>query len=188
MPRAAWVLSLAAMLVSVAALAEDARLAAPMRTILSFKVLTFDRNIGKGRDALRIGVVAQKGKEESEQAAGQVVAAVKKVQHMRVSGLKIEVSLLAAADGPSLEKLVEKSRSNVLLYTQGTDTLMDKVCKLGARKILMGTSESHQIKRCAAFAIIERDGKPKILINLKHATAQGAAFDDRLLKSAEVTR
>jgi len=188
MQRAAWLLSLAAMLVSVAALAEDARLAAPMRTILSFKVLTFDRNIAKGRDALRIGVVAQKGKEESEQAGAAVIAAVKKVQHMRVSGLKIEVASLVAADLASLEKLVEKHRSNVLLFTQGTDALMDKGCKLAARKVLMGTSEPQQIKRCAAFAIIERDGKPKIFINLKNATAQGALFDDRLLKNAAVTR
>src|SRR5512143_3853595 len=112
MQRSCVPLSLAVMLVTIPALAEDARLAAPMRTILSFKVLTFDRNIGKSRDALRIGVVTQKGKAESEQAGAEVVSAVKKVQHMKVSGLKIEVSLLTAADGPSLEKLVDKQRSN----------------------------------------------------------------------------
>jgi hypothetical protein len=54
--------------------------------------------------------------------------------------------------------------------------------------VLLITGESQQVRAGAAVGAVLSDEKPKILLNLNAAAAQGARFDSRLFHLAEIVR
>lgn len=165
----------------------DDRLPTKKRTLLLFKVLTFDKGLTKGRDALRTGVVAMKGSAESEKVAQETLAQLKKISHMRVQKLAITPSNLTVGDAKQLAKLITDKKINVLYLAPKIDKLMGTICKLAKqKKLLVLSGENKHAKKCATLTVVARDNKPKIIINKKAASAQGASFKGAVLNKAQV--
>ena len=89
--------------------AADDRLPTKKRVILLFKVLTFDKQLSKGRDALRVGVVARAGDGPSEREGRATLKQLNKIKHMRVQKLSIEPTLARVGDGATLARTDRKS-------------------------------------------------------------------------------
>lgn len=180
------VLCLGASTLAGSARADD-RLPTKKRTLLLFKVLTFDKGLTKGRDALRAGVVAMKGSGESEKVAKETLAQLKKISHMRVQKLAIMPTNLTVGDAKQLTKLITDKKINVLYLAPKIGKLLDAVCKLAKeKKLLVLSGESKHAKKCATLTVVLRDNKPKIIINKKAAASQGAIFKSAVLKKAQV--
>jgi hypothetical protein len=179
----------AALMVLSTSAAADNRLPAKQRTLLLFKALTYDNNIAKGRDQLRVGIVVRKGSSDSESVGKEMEGQIRAVQNMKVSGMKISGDLLAADSADALHKLLEQKKINIIYLATGLEKLLDAACDFaGKKKVLVVSGEIDHARKCSALTFALRDGKPKIMINPKHAGAQGAAFRDELLKAAEIVR
>lgn len=175
-----------AVLLSGTASAED-RLPAKQRTLLLFKSLTYDENLATGRDALKIGVVAMKGDSDSDKLAQEMLGEIKKVQHMKVRGLKINVEVVAAGDADGLKKLVGEKKLNLLHLSSGVDKLLSGLCDYaGKNRVIVTSGEKDHSKKCSAITLAAKDNKPRIIVNIKAAKAQGASLGDALLKHAEI--
>jgi hypothetical protein len=188
MLRVVALIGAALVLLAVPAAAEN-RLPAKQRTLLLFKALTYDNNIAKGRDQLRVGIVVRKGSSDSESVGKEMDGQIRAVQNMKVSGMKISGDLLVVDSADALHKMLEQKKINIIYLAAGLDKLLDAACDFaGKKKILVVSGEMDHARRCSALTFGLKDGKPKILINPKHAGAQGAAFRDELLKAAEIVR
>jgi len=181
-------ISAAVAFLSLPAAAEN-RLPAKQRTLLLFKALTYDNNIAKGRDQLRVGIIVQKGSADSENVGKEMEGQIRGVQNMKVSGMKISSELLAADGGDAVRKLIDQKKVNIIYLASGLDKLLDAICDVAAKKkILVVSGEVDHSRKCAALTFALKDSRPKIFINVKQAGAQGAAFRDELVKAAEIVR
>jgi len=170
--------------------ASDQRLPVKVRVAILFKTLTYDLNL-KSRcpDGLRIGVVGRIGNENSMSIAKETVAEIKANSGKRVKGLTISVEpvMVTAMDG--IKKAVNDRKINMLYLSPGISNLLDPIIKFAAqKKVVLLTGEGDQVKKGVAVGAVLRNKKPKILVHLKSAGAQGAKFDARLLRLIEVVK
>jgi hypothetical protein len=182
--------ALSIVLVSHPAAGADQRLPVKVRVAILFKTLTYDLNL-KTRcpGGLRIGVVGRVGNESSLSIAKETVAEIKANSGKRVKGLGISVEQVIVAGMDGIKKAVEEKEINMLYLSPGMTNLLDPIIKYASKnKIVLLTGEADQVKKGVAVGAVLRDKKPKILVHLKSAGAQGAKFDARLLRLIEVIK
>jgi len=188
----AWVTAavLSTLLVSGPAAGADQRLPVKVRVAILFKTLTYDLNL-KSRcpGGLRIGVVGRVGNESSLSIARETIEEIKANSGKKVKGLGISVEPVIVAGLEGIKKAVEEKEINLLYLSPGMTNLLDPIIKYAVKnKIVLLTGESEHVKKGAAVGAVLRDKKPKILVHLKLAGAQGAKFDARLLRLVEVVK
>ena len=187
-----WPLAMLALLLlaSNPASAGDQRLPVKVRVAILFKTLTYDLNL-KSRcpRGLRIGVVGKVGNESSLSIAKETIAEIKANSGKKVKGLGISVEPVIVAGMDGIKKAIEDKEINMLYLSPGMTNLLDPIIKYAAQnKVLLLTGESDHVKKGVAVGAVLRDKKPKILVHLKSAGAQGAKFDARLLRLIEVIK
>jgi hypothetical protein len=178
------------LLVSLPVRAADQRLPVKVRMAILFKTLTYDLNL-KSRcpEGLRIGVVGRIGNETSMSIAKETIAEIKANAGKKVKGLGISVEPVTVAGMDGIKKAVDEKKVNMLYLTPGMTNLLDPIIKYaGQKKIVLLTGEGDQVRKGVAVGAVLRDKKPKILVHLKSAGAQGAKFDARLLRLIEVVK
>jgi len=95
--------------------------------------------------------------------------------------------MVTAMDG--IKKAVNDRKINMLYLSPGISNLLDPIIKFAAqKKVVLLTGEGDQVKKGVAVGAVLRNKKPKILVHLKSAGAQGAKFDARLLRLIEVVK
>ncbi len=166
------------------------RVPAKLRVAITFKALTYDRNLTSGRGGqLKIGVVSLVGDDASGRVANEIKAEIKRVLGARVSGLKLSVKQISVKKGDAPAKLVSQAGVNLLYLTPLPTGMLDALRTLGrAKKLLLVSGEAAHSRSHAALTVALAGRKPQIIVNLKLARAQGANFDARLLRLAEVIR
>lgn len=170
--------------------AADQRLPVKVRVAILFKTLTYDLNL-KTRcpRGLRIGVVGRIGNESSMSIAKETITEIKANSGKKVKGLGISVEPVMIAGMEGIKKAVDEKEINLLYLSPGMTNLLDPIIKFaGQNKIVLLSGESEHIQKGVAVGAILRDKKPKILVHLKSAKAQGAKFDARLLRLIEVIK
>ena len=170
--------------------AADQRLPVKVRVAILFKTLTYDLNL-KSRcpEGLNIGVVGRVGNESSLTIAKETIAEIKANSGKKVKGLGISVEPVMVAGMDGLRKIVDEKEINMLYLSPGMTNMLDPIIKFAAqKKIVLLTGESEHVKKGVAVGAVLRDKKPKILVHLKSAGAQGAKFDARLLRLIEVIK
>lgn len=164
----------------------DSRLPPSKGVVLLFKALTYDSNLAKQRTEIAIGIVYAAGDQESEAQAREVLAAMQGVRGVRVRGLAIKPALVPLA-GDDVDAAIGKAGVNMLFLTSGLEDSLPALCAVGAkRKALVATGEEEYVRACAGLGLLRRGKKAKVRLNLKAAVAQGSAFDERLLRVAEI--
>ena len=178
------------LLVSYPAGAADKRLPVKVRVAILFKTLTYDLNL-KTRcpRGLHIGVVGRLGNESSMSIAKETIAEIKSVAGKKVKGLSISVEPVTVAGMEGIKKAVEDREINMLYLSPGLSNLLEPIVKFAKQnKIVLLTGESEHVRKGAAVGAVLRDKKPKILVHVKAASAQGAKFDARLLRLIEIIK
>jgi hypothetical protein len=170
--------------------ADDQRLPVKVRVAILFKTLTYDLNL-KTRcpGGLNIGVVGRLGNESSLSIAKETIEEIKANSGKKVKGLGISVEPVLVAGMDGIKKAVEEKDINMLYLSPGLSNLLEPIIQFAKqKKIVLLTGESEQVQAGVAVGAILRDKKPKILVHLKSADAQGAKFDARLLRLIEVVK
>ena len=178
------------LLVSYPAGAADKRLPVKVRMAILFKTLTYDLNL-KTRcpRGLHIGVVGRLGNESSMSIAKETIAEIKANAGKKVKGLGITVEPVIVAGMEGIKKAVEDKEINLLYLSPGLSNMLEPIIKFAKqKKIVLLTGESEQVQKGVAVGAVLRDKKPKILVHVKAASAQGAKFDARLLRLIEIIK
>ncbi|HXY41598.1 MAG TPA: YfiR family protein [Vicinamibacteria bacterium] len=155
---------------------------AAVQATLMVRVLEYDRALKSwsgGR--LTVGVVARHagGAAELEQA----------LSGREAQGVPIKVAVHAYTGAESLRAWIE--RNGVQLVYLAPDAAGDSaaaVAVAGARKLPVLVASRAQFQDGATVALVLRDGKPHILVNLGASRSAGMDLDPKLLQLSEVIR
>jgi hypothetical protein len=148
---------------------------------LHLKILSFDTSLKKRPDArLTIAVMYKSGSARSEASARAMAKALEALvvgKKVTVAGRKVDVLLLPADE--------VARRAGVDVVYAASDLEAD-LAQAGGRPVLAG-SRSY-LGRGAAIAVVEKAGKPAIVVHLKAAEKSGMSLDPKLLRLSEVIR
>jgi hypothetical protein len=166
------------------------RLPVDLEVKILFKVLTYDSSIKiRSQGGIRIGIVGYKGNPESKKVLTSIENKVLDVvdSGLKIKGLEISAGSILIKKIKELEKEVEENDYNVLYLCPGLDRLLGEISFLAVnKKLVLLTGEGSYVRQGVSVGVVKKGRKPHILINLKAASAQGANFDARLLRLAEV--
>jgi len=167
--------------------ADDQRLPAMHRIAILFKMLTYDKNLKvRCRGGVRIGIVGLQGNDESLSVAKETLKAVSAGKTKKIEGLPIHAQLVEFRKPSDVWKAIDRSNLNILYLGPGLESHMKDIARFSAmKKILIVTGESKYMSSGAALGITLHEGKPRILMHYKTASAQGAKFDLRITRIVE---
>lgn len=158
---------------------------------LHLKVLSYDRNLqARTRGKLMLGILYRPEREESERARGLMQTAFyERASRASVQGMTLSVTSIAVGDVRTLQKRLQDAGVTLLYLTPGLEDLAGAINPIAlALKAPTLSGRRSLIDSGAAIAVITKDDKPGIVVNLPVAKALGMDLDTLLLRLAEVKR
>ena len=111
------------------------------------------------------------------------MAAFEAASSKRVKGMGIVALDLPLKNESELTSAIKSKSINILYLSCDLGRLEKAAIKLARdMKILAISGQEDAVKAGAAIGVVAEQGKPRILINIKAAEAQGAKLDARLLR------
>ncbi len=153
------------------------------------RILAFDRKvIARAGDEVRIAVIYRSGAEASEKLQRAVVEALV-AAGKRQSVAKLPVKVLAIAYSPSLEADLRREKVAAAYVSAGLEDVTDAIAKATrAASALSFSALEASVRGGLSVALVRREAKVGIVINLKASRSEGADLDAGLLTVAEVLR
>jgi hypothetical protein len=180
-------LTLAAFSTAVLALAlprvSRADVGPEVEAVLELKILSYDRELKeRAGGAIVIGVLSRGGdKVRSE----MVEAFTKLTQKTTIQGMT--ASVIAVDYGSDLAQRLSAAKVTVLYVAPSLESETAAISAAAAQLKLPTLSRTRsQTEAGLAVAVVPKEGKPSIVINLKAARASGMDLSTQLLRLAEV--
>ncbi|MFO0575888.1 MAG: YfiR/HmsC family protein [Polyangia bacterium] len=158
---------------------------------LHLKILSYDRSLPeRAHGRLVLGILYRPEREESERVrAGMQAAFIERAGRTPVQGMTLSVMPIACGDPKTLQKRLQDAGVTLLYVTPGLEDVIGAIAAAAlALKVPTLTGRRSQIDSGLAVAVVTRDEKPAIAVNLPVAKALGMDLDPALLRLAEVKR
>lgn len=157
---------------------------------LNLKVLSYDRNLPtRSSGKLVLAIIYRQDREESERLRGLMQAAFQeRATKSNVQGLALSVTSVLF-DAKTLTKRLQDVHATIVYVTPGLEemagvinaaALAVKAPTLSGRRTLLDSG--------MAIAVISKEDRPAIVINLPVAKALGMDLDTSLLRLSEVKK
>jgi len=163
-------------------------LSADSAALVHLKVLSYDEALLKRHsDKLAIGVVYSAGSKTSRTHADGIHGAFEKLSgKLKVKGRKVSVVKLAAA----ADLKAQLKAANLAVVFLADDSGQVSAAATAARELKLPAicGSRGPVSRGLAVAVVDKGGKPHIIVNLKAAKAQGMLLSSRLLSVAEIIK
>jgi len=181
---AAFALALGASLASAGAYDASAQ----NKALLILRILSYDHNLRmRAGERVTVLVLHHAYDEDSLRAREELVGSLKKMQKVRVAGLPIAVVSMSYSDSHGLESRLAQTRPAAVFVCPGLDGDLGSISAVTRRASALTISTSEpDVRRGLSVAIVRRDGKDRILINVSASRAEGARFDAGLLQLATI--
>lgn len=190
MTRSSWGRALHALLAGLILLAppvtaQEISLPPDLQLGLIMKILTFDRQIERYGPELVLGMAFQPRNRESVRARDALERSVAEAGPLQVAGMPLRLVDVPLENDRLPNDLAGRVDILYVAPIQSVDPgkLLDEAQALG---ILTVTASPGEADRGAAVALLLRDTRPHIRIDLKVARLAGADLSSRLLRLAEV--
>lgn len=181
--RAALGLALAAVLVALAPpAAADEELPSSLAAQLLWKIAAFDKGSAARRAARpRVLVVHRRDDERSIRSANQIAAALVDTE----PGAQVEI--VAYGTAAALLAAVDARLASIVVLTPGLEGDGPDIAAAAAGKDVLTLATTGTLVERGAVAGVElRSGKPKVVVHLSRARAQGVTFRAELLSLARI--
>lgn len=164
-------------------LAADSTVPPTVQAALTLRILEYDRALKTwAAGGLSVGVVAR-------QTGGDAAAVRDALAGHDAQGVPLKAADHAYQGADALGKWME--RGGIRLLYLSPDLAADTaaiVSAASARKIATLSATRGQFDAGTTLAIVVREGRPHILVNLPAAKAAGLDLDPKLLQVSEVVR
>lgn len=155
------------------------------------KVISYDRSLqARSQGKLVLAVLFRPDREESERARAAMQAAFsERAGKSSVQGMQLLVTSLALGDPKTLTKRLQDLKATLLYVTPGLED-QAAVVSAAAQVLKAPTlTGSHRLLDAGmAIAVVTKEDKPGIVINLPVARSLGMDLDTTLLRLAEVKK
>jgi hypothetical protein len=181
----------ALLLVVMSTRAWAADLPVNFQAVFLLRVLAYDRNLKtRTGEAASILLVYQEGNDPSATAKSDMLAAIAKIgKDAKVADLPIRVSAFAYSNPDGLDAAISNAKASAIYLCPGLDASVGAISDVSRRRsVLSFTGIEPWVKERLSIALVARDAKPAIVVNLPASKAEGADLDPALLRLAEVIR
>ncbi len=177
------------LLVLLGATQAAADLPAANQAVLVLRILSFDRNIAdRAGKEVTIAVLAKPGSGESVQAA-VAQALSDAASRTTVSGLPVKVVKLSWGGAARLDSDLTAAHAAALYVGPDLDDALSSLSHVTQKRRVLTFSEGDgYVNSGVSIALVRRDNRVGIVVNLPGARAEGADLDSALLRIAEVVR
>ena len=181
----------AAGLLSLVALTLAAQaVPASQQAALFSRILAYDRHLKARAGAqVTVGIVFKADNPASKASADEMLAGFAPLRGRTIQDVPFDVASISYTDAAALESWIEARNIDVVYLAIGLDAAFGDIQSVASRrKVAALTSDRRQVQQGAAIGVVNKDGKPAILINLASARSLGMDLDPKLLQLAEIIR
>jgi hypothetical protein len=156
---------------------------------LVLRILSFDQKlVERAEGELRIAVIYRPGSDESERAQREMAAELETLAKKQ-SVAKLNVKVVPLAFSGSLQSDLDRNKISAAYVCPGMETELGAISKAARAAGALTFSGVEQFARNGlAVALVRRDSKIGIVVNLPASRAEGADLHAGLLNVAEVLR
>jgi hypothetical protein len=159
--------------------------------MLVLRILSFDRNVGdRAGKEVTIAVLAKPGSSQSESVQSSIASALTDAAgHTTVSGLPVKIVKLSWGGAAKLESDLAAARASALYVGPELADALSPLSKVAHKNRILTFSEGDgYVNNGVSIALVRRDNRVTVVVNLPGAKAEGADLDSALLRVAEVVR
>jgi hypothetical protein len=190
--RALLALTVAALAVGVVVRpARAADLPPRNQALLLLRILAYDRNITKrAGKTVSVLVLARQGDHASEERARQLVGAFEEVaREVVVAGLPVKAEMLLARDAAALDSGLESSPAALVFVDEAFAPAVPDLARVTRRRGALSAGGSREFAEAGlAVAVVLRQARASVVVNLQAARQEGADLASALLAVAELVR
>lgn len=158
---------------------------------LHIKILAYDRALQvRARGKLVLGILYRPEREESERVRGLMqVAFSDRASRSSIQGMPLSVIPVALGDPKTLLKRLMDAGVTLLYVTPGMEDAVATIAAAAlALKLPTLTGRRNLLDGGLAVAVVTKEERPSIIVNLPVAKSLGMDLDTSLLRLAEVKR
>lgn len=158
------------------------------KAVLILRILSYDHNLRmRAGDRVTVLVLHHAYEERSLRAREEIVGSLKQMQRVKVAGLPISIVSMPYSDAGGLQNRLAQTRPAAVFVCPGLEADVAAISAITRRAsaLTIATSEP-DVRRGLSIAIVRRDGRDRIIINVAGARAEGARLDAGLLQLATI--
>lgn len=154
---------------------------------LMLNSLRFDQGMNaRLAGGLKIGVLSLRGNPGNRKLAMQAEQAFQTLGSQKFKGQSVQVLLVQAATPEELIEAMVDQGLDLIFICPTPEECMKKILAAASRdKVLALAADADSVAAGAALAVVDRAGKPRILLNVDAARSQGARFKTSFMRMAE---
>jgi hypothetical protein len=174
---------------SNAALAQDKEVPLNLQVKHLFTALEYDKNFSiRMDDSLIIGILYFPEKTHSRREALELYKALKAYKSKTPANLKMRTFIFSCGSINSLESIISIDKIDLLYIASGRKSVIRNVTKVTqSKKVFSFTSHPEYVSECGvSMAVGYKEHNPKIHLNLSSAKAEGADFNAKFLRIANM--
>lgn len=153
---------------------------------LLMKVVTYDRNFAARSSGEFVVLVAT---EEGKTPAVDIAALAKSMKLVSVSDRPLKFVSTTFKDQASLDAAIQSSNAKAVLAAPGSSPAAVKdISEVAQDNQIYTMAIEDEPMKTLAIGVVDKDGKPQIVINLAASKAIGAVFESSVLKLARVVQ
>lgn len=173
----------------ITALSQTHQAALEIQFSRLMKTLVFERNLkSRTGDRLVLGILYKPSVPESEKSRNEIVRLVKSSSRT-IQGNLLTVVSVEFSQGADLGEACERMGVDVMFITPMRSIDLKSITEVSRKKKIVTLTGVPEYASSGVAVGVEMElGRPKLIINLPQAVAEGCDFDSRLLKMARVLR
>jgi len=180
---------LAIIIFANSALAEDKEITLNLQVKHLFTAFEYDNNF-KTRmdDTLIIGILYFPEEPNSRREALELYKALTAYKSKTLDNLQMSAFLFSSGSINSLERIISIDKIDLLYISAGRKRTIRNITKVTqSKKVFSFTSHPDYVADCGvSMAVGYKDHNPKIYLNLASAKAEGADFNAKFLRVANI--
>jgi len=155
---------------------------------LFLKILTYDRSLGgRVENTIHIGVLYFPDHERSKRNKDAIVENLELNKDKTINGVPFSFMEIEFSTKRALDEVAKEKKINVLYITNDGTNMSKGISQVTqSKKILTITGRVDYVNQGISVGLGVKEEKPKIVINLSSAKAEGSDFSANLLKVCEV--
>ena len=171
------------------ALAENKEVPFNLQVQHFFTALEYDNNF-KTRmdDTLIIGILYFPEEANSRREALELYKALMAYKSKTLDNLQMSAFLFSSSSISSLERIISIDKIDLINISSGRKSIIRNMTKVTqSKKVFSFTSHPDYVSECGvSLAVGYKENNPKIYLNLSSAKAEGADFNAKFLRIANI--
>ncbi|MFZ2490947.1 MAG: YfiR family protein [Thermoanaerobaculia bacterium] len=154
------------------------------------RLLAYDRALKARAGAkVTIGILYKAASGSSRSASDELSAAFAPLKTRTIHGLPFDTATLAYNGAEQLNAWTAAEDVDAIYLCPGLEGEFGEIQAFAARrKLITLTPRREDVQRGVTLGVVNRDGKPGIVVNLTTAKTLGMDLDPKLLQLADVIR